>query len=212
MFLHGNPTQYNAETINLRCPHCGHNGAFGNVGQNDVSDGVMVFGVRRCPNLSCEGIVFVVNNHVGDDIITFPPEVLDFDASNIPDLVARSLWEAIICHSQKCFKAAALMVRRTLEDLCADKNLEGANLFEKIEALGKTIIVPPELIKGAHSIRFLGNDAAHVESEIYNNIGEREVLAAIRLAKELLKGVYQYGSLVEELEELKKSNAEKADS
>jgi len=98
------------------------------------------------------------------------------------------------------------MVRRTLEELCADKKAEGKNLQERISALSSTILVPAELLQAAQDIRLLGNDAAHLEARVYDEIGEEEVEVAIELTKELLKAVYQYGSLVDRLKALKKEN------
>ena len=54
------------------------------------------------------------------------------------------------------------------------------------------------------SLRLLGNDAAHVESKTYNDIGKNEVEVGIALAKEVLKAVYQYDSLLGQLNALKK--------
>jgi hypothetical protein len=45
----------------------------------------------------------------------------------------------------------------------------------------------------------LGNDAAHINAKDYDPIGSNESKLAIELAKELLKAVYQYASLVDRL-------------
>ena len=42
----------------------------------------------------------------------------------------------------------------------------------------------------------LGNDAAHVESQEYASVGQEEEEAGIAVAKELLKAVYQYASVM----------------
>ena len=95
------------------------------------------------------------------------------------------------------------MVRRTLEELCADKGAKGNNLKKKIEALASVAVLPTELLQAADELRLLGNDAAHIESQDYDNIGKEEVEVAIELAKELLKAVYQYSSLIGRLRALK---------
>jgi len=97
------------------------------------------------------------------------------------------------------------MVRRTLEELCDDKKATGANLKARILALSAVAVVPAELLNAADELRVLGNDAAHVEAKDYDKIGKEESAIAIELAKELLKAVYQYTSLVARLTALKKT-------
>jgi len=97
-----------------------------------------------------------------------------------------------------------MMVRKTMEELCLDRKATGANLKEKIAALGKTIVLPKELLDGMDDLRLLGNDAAHVESQTFNNVGQEELEVAIEFAKEVLKATYQYESLRNRLAALKK--------
>lgn len=203
-------------TVNLRCPHCRHVGSFGGLANcSDVSwsvtwldhDGrkigkVAHAGMRRCPNLSCYSLVFVAK--MGDELVSFPPEVIDFDATNLPPDILGSLEEAIKCHAAGCFRAAALMVRRTLEELCDDKSAAGNNLKARIAALSTVALIPAELLSAADELRILGNDAAHIEAKDYDKIGAEEAELAIELAKELLKAVYQYTSLVSRLTALKR--------
>lgn len=203
--------------VNLRCPHCRREGAFHPVGVHDVAWTVLgelrqgaqaviarpSIGIRRCPNTSCNGYVFVVLNAF-QPVRTYPPEVIDFDASNLPTNIIATLEEAVKCHAAGAYRAAALMVRRVLEEVCEDKAAKGNNLKERIAALGKTIVVPPELIAAADELRLLGNDAAHIEAKTYDAIEEEEVAVALDLAKELLKAVYQYNALVARMRALKK--------
>lgn len=135
---------------------------------------------------------------------SYPPEVIDFDATNLPQDILSSIEEAIKCHSAGCFRASALMVRRTLEELCDDKNAAGNNLKARIAALSSVAVIPAELLNAADELRILGNDAAHIEAKDYDKIGKEESELAIELAKELLKAVYQYTSLVARLTALKK--------
>ena len=65
--------------------------------------------------------------------------------------------------------------------------------------LGGKIVVPRALLDAADDLRLLGNDAAHIEADTYNEVGKDEVEAAVELTKELLKSVYQYSTLHEKL-------------
>ena len=203
----------------IRCPHCMKEGVFRTV--NNQSDLVVshqqavagqmrqfnfITSTRICPNAECQGVLFVVHNGV-QLIFLAPPEVMDFDASGLPERLSSTLEEAIKCHAASCYRAAALMVRRLLEEICLDKNATGNDLKARLKALGSAVVIPAELLEAADHLRLLGNDAAHIEAKTYDSIGAEEVSVAIALAKEILKGVYQYAGLVEKLKQLAKPQA-----
>jgi hypothetical protein len=97
------------------------------------------------------------------------------------------------------------MIRRTLEELCQDKNAKGNTLKERISALQSAVILPQELFLALDDLRLLGNDAAHVEAKTYDSVGSEEIEAGIELTKEILKAVYQLNDLLSRLRALKKS-------
>jgi len=130
---------------------------------------------------------------------------LDFDATDIPKPLVSSFTEAIACHSVECYIASALMIRRTLEELCKDRGATGKNLKERLASLGTKVVLPTELLEALDHLRLLGNDAAHIESQEYDKVGKPEVEIAIEFTKEVLKAVYQYSGLLGKLKGLKKS-------
>jgi hypothetical protein len=155
-------------------------------------------GHRMCPNPDCRAHVFVI--HASRKLLaSYPPQRIDFDPKNIPEAITASLNEAITCHAESCFTASAIMVRKTLEELCADQEVEGDDLYSRIESLQEKVLLPKQLMSGLQELRLLGNDAAHVEAKVFDDIGEEEVVLAIDVTKEILKGVYQVGDLVERL-------------
>jgi hypothetical protein len=97
------------------------------------------------------------------------------------------------------------MVRKTLEELCRERGAKGRDLKDRIRDLGTKVILPKELLEGLDDLRLLGNDAAHFESQAYDNVGEEEVETAIEFTKEVLKAVYQYKALLQRLQKLKKA-------
>lgn len=190
--------------ISLRCPSCRQQGTFESLNQiNDLNYGHFVLGQRRCPNDQCRAHVFFVRES-GTLKVAYPAELLDFDSTNVPAAVAKSLEEAIACHAARCFTASAIMVRKTLEELCHDRGATGANLKARISALGAKVTLPQELLEGVDHLRLLGNDAAHIESQTYTQVGQEEVEVGLLFAKELLKAVYQYSALVARLKALQK--------
>jgi len=200
--------------VNLRCPICRQNGTFENFQINDLQAGSLdgsetyVFGQRRCPDPLCGGILFFIRDASSRQLLTsFPAERIDFDSANIPATVLRAIEEAITCHANQCLTAAAIMVRKTLEELCNDRKASGKNLKERIKALGAQVVLPQELFAGLDDLRLLGNDAAHIESQEFNRIGSEEVEIGIEFTKEVLKATYQYSALLSRLRGLKKQAA-----
>ena len=167
-----------------------------------LPDGFRV-GQRRCPNPECNAHLFVVwhNNVI---VRSYPALRIDFDTTNIPRSVTSAFEEAISCHANECFIAAAIMVRKTLEELCRDRGAQGKDLKERIRDLGTKIVLPKELLDGLDDLRLLGNLAAHIESREYDQVGNEEVEIGIEFTKEVLKATYQYSALLNRLRGLKK--------
>lgn len=194
--------------IATRCPHCGHNGTFIPVG-NDISvkDSMNKFsnylGIRKCPNEKCKGFLFFVTDNKGEIILTTPSETIPFDKENMPENVLNAFEEAIKCHSNNCFIASAIMIRKTLEEICFDREATGKNLKQRVIDLGNKILIPKELLDGLDDLRLLGNDAAHIEAKTFSEIGKEEIEISIDFTKEILKAVYQYENLLVKLRSLK---------
>jgi hypothetical protein len=185
-------------------------GTFDRVGPYDaevISPGqACITGQRLCPNPFCRALVFVVWDRVRNTLAaTYPPELLDFDTTNIPVAITKAFQEAIACHANECFIACAIMVRKTLEELCHERGVTGANLKERLRNLGTKVVLPQELLAGLDDLRLLGNDAAHIESQEFNTVGREEVEISIQFAKEVLKAVFQYSDLLAKLRSLKRT-------
>jgi hypothetical protein len=192
------------ERISLKCPHCGHKGTFENVGRDiDINDSNNRIGIRKCPNESCFGYLFFICKF-NEILITYPSEAITFDRNGIPENILKAFEEAVKCHSNSCFIASAIMIRKTLEEICKDRDSSGNNLYSKLKNLGEKIVIPKELVDGMQELRLLGNDAAHIESETFNEIGKIEIEISIEFTKEILKAVYQYESLLDKIRSLKK--------
>jgi len=97
-----------------------------------------------------------------------------------------------------------MLVRRTLEELCAHSSAPGNNLQERLTALGKLVVLPVALLDALQDVRLLGNDAAHIEAKTYDDIGNAEVEAGISVARLVLSNLFQTELVVERLRALKK--------
>lgn len=194
-----------------RCPHCGHDGTFLQTGVQDVytwnnsnnPQPIHYLGIRKCPNEKCQGHLFFIADNNRNILLTSPTETIPFEKENIPDKVLNAFEEAIKCHSNSCFIASAIMIRKTLEEICIERGATGANLYKKLQDLGGKILIPQELLTGMNELRLLGNDAAHIEAQTFSEIGKEEIEVSLEFAKEILKAVYQYDNLLQRLKKLK---------
>lgn len=193
----------NPVRASIRCPYCNENGALEALGNDFFLGANVAAGVRRCPSTKCRALIFVVFTNNQTLTTTFPKARLDFDGSNIPAPVLAAFTEAITCHAEDCFIAAAIMIRKTLEEICHDRNVSAPNLKKRLEALGQTLLIPAELIQAMDELRLLGNDAAHIESQTFAKVSKDEVEIGIEFTKEILKATYQYQHLLASLRRLK---------
>lgn len=205
----------NYANIAIECPHCGYNGTFVNTDILDLisyhndnwgNEIQIMLGLRECPNKDCKGHLFFISDKNGSNdttMFTSPSSVISFNRNNIPENILNAFEEAVKCHSNNCFIASAIMIRKTLEEICAERNAEGKNLFFRLKDLAAKILIPKELIEAMDELRLLGNDAAHIEAQTFNEVGKNEIEISIEFTKEVLKAVYQYESLLTKLRSLK---------
>jgi Domain of unknown function (DUF4145) len=201
--------------VRLICPNCRNRAILEKTAVDDLYFGQMneptnsnskFAGIRKCPNQDCHALIFFVKDARSKNIlVSYPTSTIDFDSSDIPNEIVKNFTEALVCHGNQAYTASAIMVRKTLEEVCKQNGATGKNLKEKITDLRNKITISQELLDGIDELRILGNNAAHIEAIEYDEIGKEEVEIAIDVTKEVLKAVYQHKSLVERLKNLKKS-------
>jgi hypothetical protein len=194
----------------LTCAFCGSKSTMSQTHAESKDIGVgnkmhrEFIGFRFCPNRKCMSIHLVIYSELESSVkLQYPLSKIDFDKEGIPENVLNALEQAVDCHAQGSYIASAIMIRKTMEEVCHHFEAKGGNLEKRIEALGEKVILPKPLLDGMHSLRYLGNDAAHVECRTYNDVGEQEVQTGIRFVKEILKSLFQYNELLKELNSLK---------
>lgn len=198
------------QRASIRCPSCRHVGVLEAFGADvQISDGQNGFrvGYRRCPKDGCHQFIVVYFRTDGTIEEAYPRERLDLDTDGIPDAIVDCLEESLTCHAEGCYRAAAMMVRRSIEVLCDLNNAQGGNLKARVAALGTKVVIAKPLLEGMDHLRLLGNDAAHVNASDYEEIGAEELTLAIDVTKEIMKAVYQNAELVARLEALKSRSA-----
>ena len=110
-----NPSTGGGGPIALQCPVCGHHGVFTVVaGIHDLRVTGHWLGHRGCPNPNCHAHIFFIADNGFRLEHTYPPQRIAFDPTGVPGGIRDALSQAVTCHSEGCFVAAAIMVRRTL--------------------------------------------------------------------------------------------------
>ncbi len=193
----------NAST--LRCPWCSRVGVLVSRG-TDLTNGEMqsehmrFAGVRHCPNPECHGLVFVVVDHHGTVLDSYPPERIDVDRSNIPAAVLDRLEEAIACHAAGAHRAAGAMLRATIEAICDDRGASGADLRARVVALAGSSNVREEYVTALESLRLLGDDSVGAMIRDLDDADDTSIRDAIEVVKSVLNVVYQHVEVLRILE------------
>jgi hypothetical protein len=85
------------------------------------------------------------------------PRELD---SSAPDPVRSAFAEAALCQAAGAMRAAGVMYRSAVEEICKDRSATGSNLYNKIESLVSQGL-DQEVVNDLHEARMLGNDSIH---------------------------------------------------
>jgi len=105
----------------------------------------------------------------------------------LPEKLTTIYQETLRGYNNKLGVLCAIGIRALLEGICANKNIQGANLELKIDNL--RTILPENLVTNLHSIRFIGNEAAH-ELTVPD---PDDLKLAIEICEDLLNYLYDLG-------------------
>lgn len=92
--------------------------------------------------------------------VLFPAE-RPLSSAMLPDAISKSYKEAARAYSAGLYDACAVMCRKCLEALCAEKGARGKNLAARLSSLQSSGTIDARLFKWADQLRLVGNDAAH---------------------------------------------------
>lgn len=202
--------------VNGECPHCHKKSAFQSVGSIDiltdyVGDLRYILGTRRCPG--CENAVFCVLkmyvSKIGEQLIEldhlFPKPYPQIEKEGVPEMVTKFLTEAMICFREGCFTASAIMIRRTLEEICSQAGAEGPNLHARILDLPNKTAIHQRYIDAMMDLKYLGNDAVHIELKNFDQIGKDEVDLGLELIQTIIQSWFKFMHIQGKLQNLKKA-------
>ncbi len=103
----------------------------------------------------------------------------------IPENVQSSLEEAKRARFSQCFRASAVMSRRSLEALCSHMGYEDGTLFKRLEKMSKDGTLQNNLFDWANEIRLIGNSGAHFDP--INEVLEEDANQIILFLEEVIK-------------------------
>lgn len=121
------------------------------------------------------------------EIENYPPaRAGSVDTRHLPDIVKRIYKETCSAYKNGARILAGIGFRATIEAVCEDQKIGGDELSGRINALATKGLISAKEAGRLHSIRFLGNDAAH---DIEVPLG-RSLEAALLIVEHLITTVY----------------------
>jgi hypothetical protein len=109
----------------------------------------------------------------------------------IPSALREELEEARACFKVKAYRAAAVMVRRTLEGFCQDQGVPvRRSLHEALRHLKEAGLIDDRLSDWAQGLKALGNAGAHHTGAV----DRQDAQDALELAEALLDYVYVFSA------------------
>jgi hypothetical protein len=140
-----------------------------------------------------------------DDLLerVWPQDSTGSLSSDIPAAVSREMREAHACFKAKLYTATAVMVRRTLEGMCADQGTTPKKpLFQGLAELRDSGKIEGRLFEWAQALRVIGNQGAHFSTEA---VSREDAEDALSLAEALMDYIYVFTAKYEEFQKRRAS-------
>lgn len=110
--------------------------------------------------------------------------------------LAAIYFEVILSFNAESRILCAIGLRALLEGICAEKEIDGKTLYQKIDGL--KAFLPINIVESLHSFRFMGNVAAHQLQPPKRD----ELQLAIEVIEDLLNFLYDLEYKVQRLPKL----------
>ncbi|CAG9266464.1 hypothetical protein BCEP4_410039 [Burkholderia cepacia] len=117
---------------------------------------------------------------------------------SIPDIVRKIYRESLSAFKNDLYILTGIGFRATVEAICNERSVSGKDLNARINNLAKMGLLSQTDANLLHSIRFLGNDAAHEMTAA----SEENLKVALRIIDHLLHAVYIIRNLAGTLEQI----------
>ncbi|GAA3149578.1 hypothetical protein GCM10017687_78820 [Streptomyces echinatus] len=180
------------------CGHCqsqAKGSVVGALADNDppVSQGLYLVQCGKCRRgVLVEGDFVVLpfgrdENDYAYQLSTLWPKAHFTLSHLIPGALQRAYEEARTCYSAGAYTAAAAMVRRTLEGVCADQGVTAKVLMRALQELRDAGKIEGRLFDWAQALRVLGNQGAHFTGQ---DVDREDAADALALCEALLDYIY----------------------
>lgn len=125
--------------------------------------------------------------------------VKDKEFKQLPDKLTSIYRETLRAYNNNLVILCALGIRTLLEGICANKKMSGKNLETRIDNM--VSVLPENIVINLHSIRFIGNEAAHELAAPTTD----DLRMAIEICEDLLNYLYELDYKARHLSILRKS-------
>ncbi|SCG75941.1 protein of unknown function [Micromonospora echinaurantiaca] len=116
-------------------------------------------------------------------------------STDVPAELRREFEEARTCFEAKAYTATVVMVRRTLEGIGVDNDINDRPLARQIERMKTEGLIDNSIAEWADSLRALGNQGAHFTGR---QVSREDANDALDFAEALLDHIYVYKKRFEE--------------
>jgi hypothetical protein len=110
-------------------------------------------------------------------------------SDTVPESLRQEHSEARACFNAKAYTATVVMVRRTLEGVCADHGISRKPLYAALDEMKSNGLIEGRLLEWAQGLRVLGNDAAHFTGR---QVSSQDAKDALSLAEALIDYMYVF--------------------
>ena len=104
--------------------------------------------------------------------------------STLPNRLEKIYQETLHAYNSNLHILCGIGIRTLIEGVCADQEISGRNLQDRIDGL--TGLLPQNIVTNLHSLRFMGNEAAH-ELIVSDS---SDLRLAIEICEDLLNIIY----------------------
>jgi hypothetical protein len=118
-------------------------------------------------------------------------------SDTVPESLRQEHSEARACFNAKAYTATVVMVRRTLEGVCADHGITRKPLYAALGEMKSTGLIEGRLLEWAQELRALGNDAAHFTGR---SVSRQDAKDALSLAEALMDYMYVFTAQFEQFQ------------
>jgi hypothetical protein len=125
-------------------------------------------------------------------------------STKVPESLRLEHSEARSCYNNNAYTAAVVMVRRTLEGVCADNGVKKTPLFKALEQMKENGLIEGRLLEWAQELRVLGNEGAHFTG---HRVSREDAQDALALAEALLDYLYVFSAQFAEFKDRREKKA-----